>query len=61
MPRSGAVRNRVRRVPDLVVVEDLAVLERFGAGHGAGFGSFLTCGAEPDQRAGERAELHASS
>ena len=57
--RGGApVRDRVGHVPDLVLVEDVAVLERLGTGLGTKLGALLAVGPKADQRTDDRAELH---
>src|SRR5512132_1325632 len=53
-----AVRDRVGHVPNLVVIEDLLVGERLGAGKRTRFGAFFAGRAETDQRPHVGAELH---
>src|SRR5262249_22288954 len=54
----GPVRDRVDCDPHVFVVEDLTVLQRFGARLSAGFEALLAGHAEPEQRADRGAELH---
>jgi len=55
--RAGAGRDRVGDVPDVVAEGVDAVLAGLRAGERPGLGALLARGADPDQRAGDRAEL----